>query len=140
MKNIVMIWGANFASEEELYAYVESRYDDDGDVLPSGFMASIGGSWIDDDFLEAHFLVDDVERGEFTVYLHEEYSPHELFAEQLPNAFEASIRAYNSIILLYGNDSPYGAVNEVLFAIEAVGREGSAAVLLASIEYETEDR
>ncbi|GIN90050.1 hypothetical protein J22TS1_11010 [Siminovitchia terrae] len=49
-----------------------------------------------------------------------------------------SIRAYNSIILLYGNDSPYGAVNDELFQIvKADLPAGSTANLLAGVEYES---
>ncbi|MCQ6562797.1 hypothetical protein NNL21_29415 [Paenibacillus mendelii] len=42
------------------------------------------------------------------------------------------VRAYNSVILLYGNDSPYGAINDELFQIvEADLPTSSSAALLA---------
>ncbi|MGN7385040.1 hypothetical protein ACTHRH_24360 [Paenibacillus sp. SAFN-117] len=42
---------------------------------------------------------------------------------------------------MYGNDSPYGAVNEELFPFVRTGRpDGSPAVLITSIMYETRER
>ncbi|AJS58627.1 immunity 22 family protein [Paenibacillus sp. IHBB 10380] len=139
MKHIVTIWGANFSSEEELEAFVETVYDDDGDALPSAFLASIGCSWIDGDFLEIHFFNNEEERMAFIEYLRLEYSPHEPFVEQLPATIDETIRAYNSIILLYGNDSPYGVINDEMFQIDEVGLPtGSSTFLLASVKYESQ--
>ncbi|WP_314589064.1 immunity 22 family protein [Paenibacillus terrigena] len=138
MKHIVTIWGANFSSEEELEAYIKTEYDDDGDAIPSAFLASIRCSWIDEDFLEMHFFNDEEDRMAFIAYLRLEYSSHEPFVEQLPAMIAESIRAYNGIILLYGNDSPYGATNDELFQIDEAGLPvDSSAVLLASVEYES---
>ncbi|MFD0715613.1 immunity 22 family protein [Paenibacillus sp. GCM10027626] len=138
MKHIVRIWGANFSSEEELEAFVETVYDDDGGALPSAFLVSTGYSWIDEDFLEMHFFNNAEEHIAFIQYLRSEYSPHDSFVKQLPATIDESIRAYNSIILLYGNDSPYGAINDELFQIvEADLPTGSSTILLARVEYET---
>ncbi len=74
----------------------------------------------------------------FIAYLRLEYSPHELFVKQLPATIDETIQAFNSIILVYGNDSPYGAINDTLFQIvDASLSTGSSAVLLTSVEYET---
>ncbi|GAA3413277.1 immunity 22 family protein [Paenibacillus hodogayensis] len=138
MKHIVMIWGANISSSEELEAFVESVYDDDGDALPSAFLASIGRSWIDGDFLELHVVGNEEERIAFIEYLRLEYSPHEPFVEQLPAALDETVQAYNAVILLYGNDSPYGAVNEEMFQWAEEGfPAASSVVLLASVQYES---
>ncbi|WP_028551631.1 immunity 22 family protein [Paenibacillus sp. UNC451MF] len=138
MKHIVTIWGANFSSEEELEAFVETDYDDDGDALPSAFLAGIGCSWIDEDFQELHYFNNEDERKAFIEYLRLEYSPHEPFAEQLPAKIAETIQAYNSIILLYGNNSPYGAINDELFQIVEAGLPtGSLVVLLTSVGYES---
>ncbi|MFX3632384.1 MAG: immunity 22 family protein [Candidatus Pristimantibacillus sp.] len=139
MKHIVMIWGANFSSEEELEAFVEMVDDDEGEVLPSAFLASIGCPRIDEDFQEMHFFNNEDDRMEFIQYLRLEYSEHESFVEQLPATIDETIRAYNSIILLYGNDSPYGAINDELFQIVEAGLPtGSFVDLLASVEYKAD--
>ncbi|WP_010268816.1 immunity 22 family protein [Paenibacillus senegalensis] len=136
MRHIITIWGANFSSEEELVAYVESAYDDDGEeVLPSAFLESIGHSSIDRDFLELHFLSNEEEHTAFIQYLKSEYSSHDSFVNLLPPTMDESIRSYNSILLLSGNDSPYGAVNEELFHIVKADLPVDAPALLASIEY-----
>jgi Immunity protein 22 len=133
MKHIVTIWGANFASEAELHSYVEIEYDEDGDALLSGFMEKIGLSWVDEDFLEIHFINKMEDREEFIDYLHKHYSSHSQFVKQLPPSLNESIRAYNSIILLYGNDSPYGSINDELFQFT---ESDSSTGLIASISYE----
>ncbi|ALS26322.1 immunity 22 family protein [Paenibacillus cisolokensis] len=138
MKHVVTVWGANFRTEEELRAFVEPVSHDDGETLPSEFMTRSGIGWFDADFMETHFINSDEERRMFIAYMHRDYSPHEQFAEHLPATLYASIGLYNSIILLYGNDSPSGAVNEQLFRIARSGAApGSSAILVAGIEYET---
>lgn len=137
MKHIVTLWGANFSSAEELETFVETVDDDAGEALPSAFLASIGCSWIDEDFQELHFFNNEEERTAFIEYLRLEYSPHEPFVEQLPATIDETIRAYNSIILLYGNDSPYGAINDEMFQIVEAGLPIVSLVdLLARVEYE----
>lgn len=139
MKHIVMIWGAHFSSEKELIAFVEPAWDEDGEAQPSAFVRSIGVMSVDEDFLEAHYLGSDREREEFAGYVKEEYAPHKPFAERLPASFEADLRDCNSIILVYGNDSPYGPVNDALFQYAGSNRSahGSQLTLVASVEYET---
>ena len=136
MKHIVTIWGANLDSEQKLEAFVETEYDDDGDARPSAFLASTGCSSIDEDFLEIHFVQNDEDRLDFLSYLRLDYSADESFADHLPTSIGDTFRAYNSIILVYGNDSPYGPINEELFQDTALPAEG-AAVLLARVVYET---
>ncbi|UQZ81139.1 hypothetical protein SK3146_00295 [Paenibacillus konkukensis] len=138
MKHIVTIWGTPASSEKELNAFTETVYDDDGEALLSPFLNGIGCSWIDEDFMERHYFGDEEERTAFIEYLRSDYAPHEAFAERLPEAIGEAIRAYPSVIILYGNDSPYGAINESLLAIAEAGPPaGSAAALLAIVEYES---
>jgi len=138
MKHIVTIWGANFSCVEELEAFIETGYDDDGDTIPSDFLASIGCSCIDEDFLEMHFHNNEEERRAFTEYLRSGYLPDQPFAEQLPATIGETVRDYNSIILLCGSDSPYGAINEELFEIVEKDLPASSSIkLLASVVYES---
>lgn len=133
MKHIVTIWGANFSSEDELRTFVEIEYDEDGDALLTDFMEKVGLSWIDEDFLEIHFFNNEEERKEFIDYLHHHYLSHNQFMKQLPSTLNESIHPYNSIILLYGNDSPYGSINDELFQFT----ESDPSIgLIASISYE----
>ncbi|WP_152393230.1 immunity 22 family protein [Paenibacillus guangzhouensis] len=136
MQHLVTIWGANLNSEEELEAFVGTVYDDDGDAQPSAFLASTGCSSIDEDFLEIHFVQHEEDRLAFVSYLRQDYSADESFYEHLPTSIGETLRAYNSIILVYSNDSPYGSMNEELFQITALPEDG-AAILLASVVYET---
>ncbi|MFD0589318.1 immunity 22 family protein [Paenibacillus sp. GCM10027627] len=139
MKHIVKIWGANFSSEEELHAYVEAVYDNDGEAQPSAFLAELGYRYIDKDFLEAHFFNNEEERIAFIQYLKIDYSPHGSFGKQLPAAIDEYMRAYHSIILLYGNDSLYGAINDELFQSDQSDSLPSSLIcLIASIEYESQ--
>ncbi|MFF2889322.1 immunity 22 family protein [Paenibacillus sp. NPDC057967] len=138
MQHIVTVWGARFSSEDELAAFVETLYDEDGEAQPSVFLDNIGCSWLDDDFLELHFLSDAEERAAFVSYLRSEYAPHDAFADQLPATIGEALEGYNSIILVSGSNSSYGAINEELFQIAKTGAQpGSPAVLLAAVEYES---
>ena len=76
-----------FSCEEELEAFVETVYDDDGNSLSSGFLASIGCSWIDEDFLEKHFFNNVEEHLAFIQYLRSEYSPHDSFDQMRLGVF-----------------------------------------------------
>lgn len=107
MKHIVTIWGTNFLSKEELAVFFAAGYDKAGNAQPSAFPASIGVPSIEEDFLETHYLGSEEERAAFVQYIRQDYSPHGRLAEQLPATFDEWIRDYNSILLLYGNDSPY---------------------------------
>lgn len=141
MKHIVMLWGADFSSIEQLESYVLPEYDEDGEAIPSPFITALGISSIDPDFAELHVLGTEEEHSEFVDYLRQEYSPYETFAELLPKGLEKRIRLYHSMIVLYGNDSRYGTVNEELFQLASSGLpENSAGNLVASITYETEER
>ncbi|OPH56976.1 hypothetical protein BC351_26570 [Paenibacillus ferrarius] len=142
MKNVVAIWAANYESEEDLKSFVEISYDEDEEAQAqaqaSGFMRSIGISGIDNDFMETHFINDDESRQSFSNYLYNEYCSNQSFSEQLPSNLGEYINRYNSFILLYANDSPYGSVNEFLLLMEApVTPSGSSPVLLAYLIYHT---
>ncbi|XOK62277.1 immunity 22 family protein [Paenibacillus elgii] len=143
MKHVVAIWGVNCRSEEELAAFVELEYTEDGDVTPSEFMSSTGLSWIDEDFMEVHLLPDEESREALMQYLKQDYaSDPGRFAPQVPDSLGESIAPYSSVIVLYGNDSRYGSVNEVLFSLAESGSEvrQQPVALIAKIVYETEER
>lgn len=143
MKHVVAMWGANCRSEEELAAFVEQGYTEDGDAIPSEFMVSTGLSWIDEDFMEIHLLPDEESRKAFVQYLKLDYvSDSERFAPQVSDSLGESMAPYPSVIVLYGNDSRYGSVNEALFSL---GESGSGAGQqpvppIAKIVYETDER
>ncbi|WP_025847957.1 immunity 22 family protein [Paenibacillus ehimensis] len=143
MKHVVAIWGANCRSEEELAAFVESGYTEDGDAIPSEFVSSTGLSWIDEDFMEIHWLPDEESCEAFVQYLKLDYaSDPDQFAPQVPDSLRESMAPYPSVIMLYGNDSRYGSVNEALFSLAESGSgAGQPSVpLIAKIVYETEER
>ncbi|MFB0843561.1 immunity 22 family protein [Paenibacillus oleatilyticus] len=143
MKHVVAVWGANCRSEEELAAFVEPGYTEDGEAIPSEFMSGAGLPWIDEDFMEIHLLPDEDSREAFVQYLKQDYaSDPGRFAPQVPDSLGESIAPYSSVIVLYGNDSRYGSVNEVLFSLAESGSEvGQQPVaLIAKTVYETEER
>lgn len=135
MKQIVTVWGANFAGEDELGGFVQTGWDDDGEAVPSLFMRTIGTSRIDEDFMEVHYVGREYSLEAFADYLRSEYRSDDMsFAERLPANLEETLGNYNSFIVVYGNDSGYGAVNDELFTIG--GRpEGSAAALLLRVVF-----
>ncbi|WP_216651807.1 hypothetical protein [Paenibacillus sp. NEAU-GSW1] len=110
------LWGASFSNNEDL----KSRFDR-----------------FDEDFMEIHEICHEEERKSFIEYLQTEYSQDDPFAEQLPLNLEQLIHPYQSIVVLYGNDSSYGAINFELFEMSQsdIPFEAKAA-LLASIVYE----
>lgn len=142
MRHVVTIWGTNLQTEEELQEFIEPIFDENGDVTPSSFHTATGLDWIDEDFFEVHLLGDAEVRNEFWAYLKEEYAPEaEAFSLQLSDDLKARLEAYPSVILLYGNESPYGNINEQLFQLKEKGSEqGSPVVLLAQVIYETDER
>ncbi|WP_289135507.1 immunity 22 family protein [uncultured Brevibacillus sp.] len=142
MRHVVTIWGANLQTEEELREFIEPIFDENGDVTPSSFLTATGLNWIDEDFFEVHLLKEPEVRSEFWTYLKEEYAPEgEAFSLQLSDDLKAKLEAYPAVILLYGNESPYGNINEQLFQLTEKGAEqGSPVVLLAKIRYETSER
>ncbi|MGG3891267.1 immunity 22 family protein [Metabacillus fastidiosus] len=137
MEHIITIWGCNFKNEEELESYVEA--DKDGENAASEFANDIGLMWIDEDFMEIAFLASDKEQAEIIDYLNNDYSSDNEFTEQLPVSLLQGIRPYNSLILLYGNKSIYGSINEELFRMEKnLSLESCSDVrLVASVVYET---
>ncbi|MED4534316.1 immunity 22 family protein [Metabacillus fastidiosus] len=137
MEHIVTIWGCNFKNEEELESYVEAYKD--GENAASEFANDIGLMWLDEDFMEIAFLASDKEQAEIIDYLNNDYSDDNEFTEQLPASLLQDISPYNSIILLYGNKSIYGSINEELFRMEKnLSLESCSDVrLVAGVVYET---
>jgi hypothetical protein len=137
MRNAVAIWAGNFNSEEELMTYTEGPSDE----MMSGadFMDDAGMEGLDHDFMERHYVGSGEDRRSLVTYLRHEYIEDSEFAEQLPADLEVRLVSYNSVVLLYGNDSPYGPVNELL--LETVSSRNFAAsfpmILIAHVEYET---
>ncbi|MFC3746096.1 immunity 22 family protein [Paenibacillus sp. GCM10012306] len=137
MRNAVAIWAGNFNSEEELMTYTEGSSGDG--VAGGSFMDEAGLEGLDQDFMERHYIGNGEERRSLVTYLRLEYTEYSEFAEQLPADLEARLVPYNSVVLLYGNDSPYGPVNEML--LESFSSKNTSAsfpmILIARVEYET---
>lgn len=142
MKHVVTVWGTTLHSDEELQEFLEPLYDEDGDVGPSCFLTATGLNEVDEDFFEAHLLGSEEEKGSFLTYLIEEYAPErEAFKRHLPEDLAAKLTEYSSVILLYGNESGYGSINEQLFQLHEQEKvSDSPVVLLSKIVYETADR
>jgi hypothetical protein len=139
MRHAVVIWAGTFNSEEELMAYTESIFDEETSRQSSDFMEGAGIEELDEDFIERHYISDAEERRHLVTYLRHEYAEDSAFAEHLPDDLESRLAEHNSVILLYGNDSPYGPVNEGLLQ---EGRSTNTAasfkmVLIADIQYES---
>lgn len=116
MKHVVAIWAGQFSSEDEFIGSVEGTFDSEGDYKSSAFMEAAQLTELDEDFMESHYVQAAQELAEFIVYLRHEYSSDRAFGEQLPADLDQRLASYNSFVVLYGNDSSYGAVNEVLFS------------------------
>ncbi|MGG3805049.1 hypothetical protein [Metabacillus fastidiosus] len=84
-------------------------------------------------------MASDKEQAEIIDYLNNDYSDDNEFTEQLPASLLQDISPYNSIILLYGNKSIYGSINEELFRMKKnLSLESYSDVrLVASVVYET---
>lgn len=139
MQHAVAIWAGNFDSEEELIAYTERTLDEEQGTLSSRFMEGAGLEGLDEDFIEKHYLHDAEERRAFTVYLKHGYAEGTEFAEQLPADLDSRLTAYNSVLLLYGNDSPFGSVNDMLLHEIRTDRLSASFPLrlIAHVSYET---
>ncbi|MNW23328.1 hypothetical protein D3C74_00260 [compost metagenome] len=114
MQHIVTIWAGNFATDEEFMSYIAIVRDTNDERHASLFEQQSGLSDLDEDFMEAHYIRGPKERQEFIDYMRNDYSPHHAFTEHLPEGLEVLLAPYNSLILIYGNDSPHGAINECL--------------------------
>lgn len=138
MKHVVAIWGTTLQTDEELQPFLQPEYTEDGDVIPSGFMAAAGLDWVDEDFFEVHAVAQVEERAAFLAYLQREcVSAGESFAEKIPPNLSGEIARFPTVILLYGQVTNYGTVNEALFALTGEQHVGDGLVeLLATIEYE----
>lgn len=138
MKHIVVVWGTDLHTEDELQAFLEPVYTEDGDMYPSEFMKATGLTWVDEDFFEVHAVAKAEERADFLEYLRQEcVSDGEIFAEKLPTAFSEELTGYPTVLLLYGQQTAYGTVNEELFSLAGEPEAERARVkLLAKIEYE----
>jgi len=92
--NIVSIWSGRFGSEDELVDFVQDRYSEDGDLIPSTFMSAFGIAYIDYDFQEVLF-----EDG-----LTKEYLLQASYAKSFIGKVFDKLPAENSLILLYDFD------------------------------------
>ncbi|NRS48302.1 immunity 22 family protein [Brevibacillus sp. HB2.2] len=142
MRNVVTVWGTTLQSADELADFLTPVYDEDGDVIPSGFLTASGLEWIDEDFFEVHEVQDAEARADFFMYLENEYAMNAtLDRKEWPQKLTEEIGKYPHVILLYGNESRYGPINEKLFDLTEGGQEkDSPLVLLAKLVFETEER
>ncbi|HBZ80239.1 MULTISPECIES: immunity 22 family protein [Brevibacillus] len=138
MKHVVVVWGTDLQTEDELQAFLEPVYTEDGDMYPSEFMKATGLTWIDEDFFEVHALGKAEERANFLEYLRQEcVSAGASSAEKLPASLSDELADYPTVLLLYGQQTTYGTVNEELFSLSGERHVASTQVkLLAKIEYE----
>lgn len=65
MKHVVVVWGTDLHTEDELQAFLEPVYTEDGDMYPSEFMKATGLTWVDEDFFEVHAVAKAEERADF---------------------------------------------------------------------------
>ncbi|MFS0554489.1 immunity 22 family protein [Brevibacillus sp. 179-C9.3 HS] len=142
MRHVVTVWGTTLQSPDELADFLTPVYDEDGDVIPSGFLTASGLEWVDEDFFEVHEVQDAEAREYFFAYLENEYATDaKLDRTEWPIQLTEGISKYPHVILLYGNESRYGSINEKLFELTEDGQEkDSTVVMLAKLVFETEDR
>ena len=88
-ENVVSVWFGNFKTKRELSEFVQEKYDEDGDVIPSLFMKTFGIDCYETDFQEILFQ--------------ENISKEDLFQASYSETFIDKIDniSGNSIILLY---------------------------------------
>ncbi|MGV3114920.1 immunity 22 family protein [Corynebacterium freneyi] len=96
----VSIWCGDFATEEELLAYVEFAYDNDDDDEPaSRFLTDTGLAWFDEDLAEASF--DDADD------IIERVREHS-YGQSFPERLDVEMRRFahcSSLYLLYDVDA-----------------------------------
>lgn len=142
MKHVVTIWGTTLQSADELADFLTPVYDEDGEVIPSGFLTASGLDWVDEDYFEVHDVHHAEDREYFFSYLENEYNANaKLDRKHWPAKLTEQIAQFPHVILLYGNESRYGTINQGLFALTEEGhKNNSPVVLLAKLVFETDER
>lgn len=103
-ENTVSIWIGNFADQSQLDHYLQIRYDEDGEAVPSQFLIenSIDLDDIDDDFIE--FEVYDVEHSNLERMLKGASYEQTILQNLKEEGINTIIPPSNTIILLYNYD------------------------------------
>lgn len=93
---MVSLWLGNFNSEESFRDFMEVKYTDDGDSIPSKFKENFKIEYYDIDFSEVDFIE---ERTNDLQVLLEGFSNDYEIIPKLKEKYDAQM--YNSIVLLY---------------------------------------
>ncbi|WP_339200590.1 immunity 22 family protein [Paenibacillus sp. FSL P2-0322] len=95
-KNMVSVWYGHFASEDELFEYVEIKYpEDENEDVFSGFLNDHAVDDFDEDFAEGVFLMDGADDGIKDV------SYVDSFLSPLLNGLSKIDGKYNSLFFIY---------------------------------------
>lgn len=102
--NTVSIWIGNFADQSQLDHYLQIRYDEDGEAVPSQFLIENGIDLddIDDDWLEAQ--VDDRNHSNLEQMLKGVSYEQTILQNLKVEGIKTVIAPSNTIILLYNYD------------------------------------
>ena len=100
-ENTVSIWIGNFADQSQLDHYLQIRYDEDGEAVPSQFLIENGIDLddIDDDFIECE--VYDVEHSNLERMLKGASYEQTILQNLKEEGINTIIPPSNTIILLY---------------------------------------
>ena len=100
-ENTVSIWIGNFADQSQLDHYLQIRYDEDGEAVPSQFLIenSIDMDDIDDDLIESE--VYDVEHSNLEQMLKGASYEQTILRNLKEEGINMIIPPSNTIILLY---------------------------------------
>lgn len=100
-ENTVSIWIGNFADQSQLDHYLQIRYDEDGEAVPSQFLIENGIDIddIDDDLIESE--VYDVEHSNFEQMLKGSSYEQTILRNLKEEGINTIIPPSNTIILLY---------------------------------------
>ena len=100
-ENTVSIWIGNFADQSQLDHYLQIRYDEDGEAVPSQFLIENGIDLddIDDDWLEAQ--VDDRNHSNLEQMLKGVSYEQTILQNLKEEGIKTIIPPSNTIILLY---------------------------------------
>lgn len=103
-ENTVSIWIGNFADKSQLNHYLQIRYDEDGEAVPSQFLIQNGIDLddIDDDWLEAQ--VDDRNHSNLERMLKGASYEQTILQNLKEEGINTIIPPSNTIILLYNYD------------------------------------
>ena len=100
-ENTVSIWIGNFADQSQLDHYLQIRYDEDGEAVPSQFLIENGIDLddIDDDLIEAEFY--DVEHSNLEQMIKGASYDQTILRNLKLERISTVISPSNTIILLY---------------------------------------